>query len=89
MEMFKREPKMQEFIDNLSQKTFGNRITAGKCVSCNKDVNTDHDFKDMKSLQEYSISGLCQKCQDEMYICSHNIDLSEGRCITCEENGLA
>ena len=38
----------------------------GKCAICAEIINQD-DFKDSISLLEYSISGLCQKCQDEIW----------------------
>ena len=44
-----------------------NRHTAmaqGKCVLCAADAST---FKDDISAKEYTISGLCQECQDEAF----------------------
>ena len=39
-------------------------ITADKCVSCGGDAT---QFKDELSAKEYRISGLCQRCQDEVF----------------------
>lgn len=35
-----------------------------KCVNC-KNVIEKEEFRDELSWEEYKISGLCQKCQDE------------------------
>lgn len=36
------------------------------CVSCKCDV-TDDSFRDVCSIKEYSISALCQNCQDGIF----------------------
>lgn len=36
------------------------------CIDCKKKIN-EKDFKNEKSKIEYSISGLCQKCQDSVF----------------------
>ena len=42
-------------------------VKAGRCPFCSKEIYILHEFKDELSLREYSISGLCQSCQDEMF----------------------
>lgn len=42
------------------------RIDNGQCPFCGEQV-LDGDFKDMISREEFVISGLCQKCQDEVF----------------------
>lgn len=42
------------------------KITENVCVFCGKSITPD-SFKDECSLREYSISGLCQECQDEVF----------------------
>lgn len=39
-------------------------IAQNKCTSCAGDAQ---EFNDDLSRKEYSISGLCQKCQDEVF----------------------
>jgi len=34
------------------------------CVSCGEEIK---GFRDKLSVKEYRISGLCQKCQDEIF----------------------
>ena len=43
------------------------RARAGRCVDCNEPITSTKDFKDELSIREYSISGLCQKCQDAIF----------------------
>ncbi len=38
----------------------------GICPCCNKKVCLE-DFKDNLSLKEFEISGLCHKCQDNVF----------------------
>ena len=42
------------------------RIQVGWCAVCSEPVK-EEDFHDSISKREYSISGLCQKCQDEVF----------------------
>ena len=37
------------------------------CPFCQKVVDPERDFKGLKSKQEFKISGLCQKCQDDFF----------------------
>lgn len=40
-------------------------IKAHKCPSCRRDID---GFKDALSQREYEISGLCQICQDKIFV---------------------
>jgi len=66
--MFKPTPKSPSIERMLSALTNGkNRIVAiksGKCMTCD---NPDMDFRDALSVREYTISGMCQRCQDEVF----------------------
>jgi len=37
------------------------------CPFCGKEVDPDIEFRDELSRQEFHISELCQKCQDEVF----------------------
>ena len=43
-----------------------NRRQHDKCPFCNKRVALEN-LRDDSSRKEFQISGLCQKCQDEMF----------------------
>ena len=42
------------------------RVEQGLCPFCGKPVFLG-EFRDVLSLEEFQISGLCQKCQDEVF----------------------
>ncbi len=42
------------------------RINAGKCAFCAKDIEKT-EFRDADSRKEFTISGLCQDCQDDVF----------------------
>jgi hypothetical protein len=52
-----RQAGFSEEVDN---------VEAGNCPFCGKPVFME-DFTDALSRKEYGISGLCQKCQNEMF----------------------
>jgi hypothetical protein len=43
-----------------------NAIEAGNCPFCKEPIDL-RTFKDEMSRKEFSISGLCQACQDEFF----------------------
>ena len=43
------------------------RVKENKCPLCSKKIDTKIEFRDELSIREYRISGLCQKCQDEVF----------------------
>ena len=55
-------------IDKMLTSVFGmdriGSISNNKCVSCKGDAV---EFTNTKSQKEYSISGLCQSCQDQVF----------------------
>ena len=67
-----RSGEMQRVMDNLSESMFGRRQydTTGCekpiCVFCGIAIDVD-GFRDELSRKEFRISGICQKCQDDMF----------------------
>lgn len=43
------------------------RVERARCAFCDTPIRLE-DFKDQKDLDEYNISGLCQTCQDLMFL---------------------
>lgn len=41
-------------------------VAKGQCPFCGKIVN-NNEFRDALSRREFTISGLCQSCQDETF----------------------
>ena len=42
-------------------------VEDGRCMDCGKKRVEEKDFKDDLSKKEYSISGMCQVCQDKVW----------------------
>ena len=66
----KRTKELQNFLDIFAKKCFGRSQTEAKekeiCVYCGKKIIME-DFRDDLSRNEYMISRLCQKCQDDTF----------------------
>lgn len=43
------------------------KYTRVNCRGCGKSIDIANDFKDYESRVEYTISGLCQECQDKVF----------------------
>ena len=59
-----KSPSLDQFLNevfNIDRKTF---ITDDVCVSCKTPA---FYFRDDLSKKEFSISGLCQICQDDVF----------------------
>jgi len=71
----KRDKELQRVIDSVSKKAFGiSQSEAGKkgalmaiCVFCKKPIDPGKDFRNEISLREFTISGICQVCQDDLF----------------------
>jgi len=53
-------------MNTVFSREITQRIENNKCPTCNSDIIIE-DFKDELSVKEYRISGMCQKCQDEVF----------------------
>ena len=64
-----KDKRIEKTLDNLT-KTLGFKNTRSEslkkkiCVMCS---NPNLNFKDKLSKKEYTISGLCQTCQDDYF----------------------
>ena len=43
------------------------RISNGECPFCGKAITPETDFRNELSYKEYTISGMCQDCQDDLF----------------------
>lgn len=57
-----KAPNMEQFLENLSGRTTA--ILLDYCVICRKPAE---NFRDELSLKEFTMSGMCQTCQDEVF----------------------
>lgn len=63
MEPLKKSPEMEKLLDKILNR--GYYIRNDICSYCGSTIK---GFKDELSKKEYKISGLCQNCQDEVFI---------------------
>jgi len=61
-----RTPEMESLLITLFPVEM-KRIADGRCPFCDNEINAD-EFRDDLSIKEWTISGLCQKCQDEFFV---------------------
>ena len=62
------DDNMVEVVNRVGKQLFGKTRTRAldthTCICCGKPAI---DFKDQKSEVEWRLTGLCQKCQDEVF----------------------
>jgi len=63
-----RSKELQNFLDKFTKDSFGKSQSECQketiCVFCHEKIT---GFRNKISEKEYKISGLCQKCQDEVF----------------------
>ena len=59
-----KTPQMEKALTDMFGVDRVGSIKADKCVMCEGDAT---EFSDELSRKEYTISGLCQDCQDEFF----------------------
>ncbi len=57
-----KAPNMEQFLENLYGRTTA--ILLDYCVICRKPAE---NFRDELSLKEFTMSGMCQSCQDVVF----------------------
>ena len=60
----KKAAAIELAISRLARKSREIQIASGLCMTCEGEATT---FKDDLSRKEYTISGMCQSCQDSVY----------------------
>lgn len=64
MQPSEKSPEIENFIKNFTGVNRRQTIQQDTCVGCKEPAT---EFRDALSRKEYSISGFCQKCQDEVF----------------------
>jgi hypothetical protein len=79
MEPSSKSPELTHFLETLAGRTTS--IHSNQCVQppygCGKPVDPEL-FRDDLSRREYAISGLCQTCQDEVFMSDEDESEVEG-----------
>ena len=63
MDPSEKSPEMNSFLESIAPGR-QDSIRDNRCVFCK---NPASDFRDSLSRKEFSISGLCQGCQDSVF----------------------
>jgi hypothetical protein len=64
MEPTYKSPAIESLLTSVSGISRQDAAKQAICVFCKQPVS---QFKDVLSRKEYSISGLCQTCQDQVF----------------------
>jgi len=64
VEPSRKAPAIDLFISQVTGKSREIQLASALCMTCSGDAT---DFKDDLSRKEYSISGMCQTCQDNIF----------------------
>ena len=64
MEPSCKSPAIDLMLSNLVGKSREIQIASGLCMTCKGDAKS---FRDALSEKEYTISGMCQICQDQIF----------------------
>jgi len=59
-----KAPAIDLFISQMTGKSREQQLAAGLCMTCSGEAK---EFKDDLSRKEYTISGMCQTCQDGIF----------------------
>lgn len=54
-------------IDALLEGITGRKRDGKLCMTCGSEKVTSEDFRNGVSLKEFTISGMCQVCQDSVF----------------------
>ena len=59
------DPRSRPFTQFAARVVGGhNALNAGRCPTCQDEIT---EFRNEISKKEFSISGMCQKCQDSVF----------------------
>lgn len=63
VKMTEKDPKLVEILE----QSFGQKRDGNQCMICGSEKVDSGDFDDPLSVREFSISGMCQKCQNKFF----------------------
>ena len=62
-----KAPQMDSALSSIFGVDRVQTISKGECISCDATGLIASSFSDDLSRKEYSISGMCQSCQDDLF----------------------
>ncbi|HIB83895.1 MAG TPA: hypothetical protein EYO59_04635 [Chromatiaceae bacterium] len=66
MKASKKSPAIDSILEAITGRNRMESILTLTCATCGNDAQ-NHAFRDTLSWKEFNISGMCQKCQDEVF----------------------
>lgn len=66
MKASKKSPAIDSILEAITGRNRMESILTLTCATCGNDAQ-NHAFRDALSWKEFNISGMCQKCQDEVF----------------------
>ncbi len=67
MEPTQKSDQINDLLSSLMGKSRTTTIQTGGCMTCDKTGLTETSFRNDISRKEYTISGMCQACQDDVF----------------------
>lgn len=71
MEPAKKAPEIDALLTTIFGYDRQATIRGNQCVpapiGCGRELDVSTEFRDALSAKEYTISGLCQRCQDTLF----------------------
>jgi len=64
MKATKKSPSIEALLTSLTGLSRVGAVAEASCVTCSGEAS---EFRDALSKKEYTISGMCQKCQDDIF----------------------
>lgn len=60
-------PEVKVVLNNLTSQFYNRTSEDQVCITCGSTSIKPHDFTDDLSRKEFTISVMCQKCQDSVF----------------------
>lgn len=61
------EPVFKSIFGQTPREAIDSRRCPNPPLGCGTDIDLDNEFHDELSYKEWTLSGLCQQCQDDLF----------------------
>lgn len=65
--MSDKATNLENFLNQFAKEYFHRERTGNHCVTCGSNKINFSDFEDEISRREFTISHMCQECQDSIF----------------------